>query len=45
MNYINSKTSLNPYFNIKTQNTMENNFSYFPRNKSSNNIFKQYEKK
>ena len=39
MNYINSKTSLNPYYNAINHNTIENNYSYMPRNKSSNNIF------
>ena len=41
MNYINSKTSLNPYFNIITQSKLENNYNYLSRNKSSNNIFNQ----
>ena len=39
MNYINSKTSLNPYFNIINKNAMENSYNYLQRNKSSNNIF------
>ena len=39
MNYINSKTSLNPYYNAINHNTIENNYRYMPRNKSSNNIF------
>ena len=39
MNYINSKTSLNPYFNVITENKFENKYNYLPRNKSSNNIF------
>ena len=39
MNYINSKTSINPYFNVTTKKHSENNFSLFPRNKSSSNIF------
>ena len=39
MNYINSKTSLNPYYNIITKNTMGNNYNYLQRNRSSNNIF------
>lgn len=41
MNYINSKTSLNPYFNIITQSKLENKYNYLSRNKSSNNIFNQ----
>ena len=39
MNYINSKTSLNPYYNALSQNTLENNLYFLQRNKSSNNIF------
>ena len=39
MNYINSKTSLHPYFNAITEKNNENNYNYLPRNKSSNNIF------
>ena len=39
MNYINSKTSLNPYLNTLSQNTLGNNFYFLQRNKSSNNIF------
>ena len=39
MNYINSKTSLNPYYNSITQNTLESSINFLQRNKSSNNIF------
>ena len=39
MNYINSKTSLNPYYNNITKNTMGTNYNYLQRNRSSNNIF------
>ena len=39
MNYINSKTSLNPYFNNIAQNTLESSLNFLQRNKSSNNIF------
>ena len=39
MNYINSKTSLNPYYNSITHNTLENSINFLQRNKSSNNIF------
>ena len=39
MNYINSKTSLNPYFNELKQNSTEKKYIYMQRNKSSSNIF------
>jgi hypothetical protein len=39
MNYINSKTSLNPYYNSIAQNNLESSINFLQRNKSSNNIF------